>query len=275
MKSYNEMADSVFQRIKKYEEEKKKRTYAVISISCICIIVMLGGILGILYINNNKSVSVSESSEKTPMKIIHMIHIGDKPAEFAGDMHRPEGYNINIGSALALKMSITEDKDYKYSVVFDTFDGWTLEQIAEITNIKFDEVMLVNDTIAGENHSIYYSLLTAEQIFNIAENGITCRYVGSGKGEHNNIDWESKEGINTFCELRGDMMFFSDESRTKIICTPDLISSDEIEKYTYSNNQYSNEMEMETPSRVVPYQKKSTPRATLPSKMVSQVELIF
>ena len=38
---------------------------------------------------------------------------------------------------------------------------------------------------------VYYSLLTAGQIFIMAENGITCRYVGSGKGEHNDIDWES------------------------------------------------------------------------------------
>ena len=246
MKSYNEMADSVFRRIKKYEEKKKKRIYAVISISSIFLIAILGGILGVLYINSSKSVNESESSEKIPVKIIQMVHIGDKLVEFAGDVHRPDGYNLNIGSALALKMSITEDKDYKYSVVFYTFDGWTLEQIAEKTDIEFDEVMLVNDIIAGERHSVYYSLLTAGQIFIMAENGITCRYVGSGKGEHNDIDWESNEGINTFCELRGDMMFFSDESRNKIICTPDLIILDEIEEYTYSNNQYSNEMEMET-----------------------------
>lgn len=31
------------------------------------------------------------------------------PGEFAGDMHRPEGFHENIGSALALKMSITDD----------------------------------------------------------------------------------------------------------------------------------------------------------------------
>lgn len=32
----------------------------------------------------------------------------DNPGEFAGDMHRPEGFHENIGSALALKMSVGE-----------------------------------------------------------------------------------------------------------------------------------------------------------------------
>lgn len=37
--------------------------------------------------------------------------------EFAADMYRPDGYNDNIGSALALKLSLADNTDSRYNVI--------------------------------------------------------------------------------------------------------------------------------------------------------------
>ena len=132
------------------------------------------------------------------------------PGEFAGDMYRPEGVNKNIGSALVLKMSVTDDD--KYSVLIRIPEGSTLERALSRANeslnmaINADDAVTVN--ISGEIYTAadeYFYRLTTEQIVALAESGTQCFYVGSGQGDHKDVNWDTKEGINAYCELNGDM----------------------------------------------------------------------
>ena len=147
-----------------------------------------------------------------PKKTITVIDLSQgNPGEFAGDMHRPDGFNENIGSALALKMSITDDVSYKYSVLIRIPEGSTLEQVLSLANeslymtINAADAVTVNISGDFDTADRYYYCLTAEQIIALAENGTWCLYVGSGQGDHKDVNWDTKDGINTYCELNGDM----------------------------------------------------------------------
>lgn len=247
MKTYNEMSDEVFRRINESKNKKKKSYPLIISGSCLCLSLVLAVISGGMYLKKSKSGDIDKKAEKTSMKTIEMIHTGndyivsefvdfsDLPPEGYDENIAPEEYYKNIGVVLAYKMSISDDVNDKFSVLFYSFEE-SFEQINEKTGVEFDEVMIVSDPFSERPQ--YLSLLTTEQIMKIAENGITCRYVGSGKGELSESDLQTREGREIFCERHGDQMVFSDESRTKIICRPDLIISDEIEKYNLINNSY-------------------------------------
>ena len=135
--------------------------------------------------------------------------------EYAGDMHRPEGYNENIGSGLALKLENTADQQGYYSViVFDR--GRDFNQMLQNANPHTSEPLdtskfarlTLNDTLADNR---YYALLTKNQIFALSEAGAKLSYVGSGQGKVGDMNWTTAEGINTFCELNGDMYVFEGE----------------------------------------------------------------
>ena len=172
--------------------------------------------------SNNPSSAVTNEPEKT----ITVIDLSQgNPGEFAGDMHRPEGFNENIGSALALKMSITDDVSYKYSVLVCIPKGSTLEQVLSLANKSLNMMINIADAvtinISGDFDTAdsYYYHLTAEQIIALAENGILCLYVGSGQGDYKDMNWDTSEGINTYCELNGDMYVLAGGS---IECHPDI-----------------------------------------------------
>lgn len=162
---------------------------------------------------NDPSGVIADGSKKT----IDVIDLSQgNPGEFAGDMHRPEGFNENIGSALALKMSITDDVSYKYSVLIRIPDGSTLEQALSHANeslnmtINTADAVTVNIFGGFDTANRYYYRLTAEQIIALAENGTWCLYIGSGQGENKDMRWDTRDGIDTYCELNGDMYVFAD-----------------------------------------------------------------
>ena len=66
---------------------------------------------------------------------------------------------------------------------------------------------------------MYFAKINAEQIIALADKGIGLRYVGSGVGSVRDMNWDTPEGINVFCELNGDMMIFEGDD---IVCYPDL-----------------------------------------------------
>ena len=158
-------------------------------------------------------------SDTVPQKTINVVDLSQSnPGEFAGDMYRPKGFDDNIGSALALKISITDDINYKYSVLVRTPLESTLEQVLNNANkslnvtINATDAISVNISGAFDAYNGYYYFLTAEQIFALAENGARCFYVGSGQGDYEDINWDTKDGISTFCELNGDMYILAGES---------------------------------------------------------------
>lgn len=145
--------------------------------------------------------------------------------EFAADMYRPDGYNDNIGSALALKLSLADNTDSRYNVIIIVHGS--VNNYIDAANKQTKEIIsgsdLIEVTINGElNSNYYYAALNADQIRSLAENGARVKYVGSGEGDVKRINWNTPEGINEFCELMGDMYVFR---REEIIYCPDIIEN--------------------------------------------------
>lgn len=155
-----------------------------------------------------------------PVKTINVIVPDEvETTEYAGNMYRPEGYNRNIGSGLALKIENTFDSQMRYSVIVkDTgndFNKMLTEANAGISK-PLETNCFERITINGaETTNRYFALLTKEQILALAENGVKLSYVGSGTGNLEDMNWTTSEGINTYCELNGDMYVFDgDEIRS-------------------------------------------------------------
>ena len=158
----------------------------------------------------------NSTSSTEPEKTVTVIDLSQgAPGEFAGDMHRPEGFHENIGSALALKMSITDDVSFQYSVLVRISEGSTLKQTLSRANenlnmtINPDDAVTVNISGDFDTADRYYYRLTAEQIVALAESGAWCLYIGSGQGDHKDVNWDTRDGIDAFCELEGDMLVWA------------------------------------------------------------------
>lgn len=173
---------------------------------------------------NETSVPPDAPAYELPVRNINVIipeniEIG----EYSGDMYRPDGYNENIGSGLALKLENTTDQQSYYSViVFDR--GRNFNQMLQNANLRTSEPLdtskftrlTLNGTLTDNR---YYAQLTENQIFALAETGTRLSYVGSGQGKVSDMNWTTVQGINTFCELNGDMYVFEGD---QIRYYPDL-----------------------------------------------------
>jgi hypothetical protein len=147
---------------------------------------------------------------------MNILDVIDNTGEFAADMYRPEGFNDHIGSTLAIKMSLVEDANYEFPVLVGIPDTTSLEQVLDDANqritmtIQLSEASFIrNSDRISTRDKYYYYLLTAEQIIALADSGAGCYYVGSGEGDYKNINWDTVEGINEYCELLGDMYIAS------------------------------------------------------------------
>lgn len=244
MKNYNEMANDVIRRIGEYESDRKRKrrilTRTVSSLCCVCLVALMGfgvwqggwfdSIPPIMlndpvhngeqdYSSETNNNNTTNNTVEDPMKVFNVISLSQgNIGEFAADIYRPEGFNDNIGSVLALKMSIVEDANYEFPVIVRIPDKTNLEQVLNDANnsvnmtINIAEASLVS--ISGEMSTTdkYYYLLTAEQIIALADSGAKCYYVGSGEGDYKNMNWDTVEGINAYCELHGDMYIASDNN---------------------------------------------------------------
>ncbi len=132
---------------------------------------------------------------------------GETVGEFAGDMYRPDGYDEKIGSVLAIMMSMNEDADAKFNVLVHTYDRISLKALL---SDKFGSVEVItveiNGVFAG---TACYVRLTDAQIKELAGYGLKCYYIGSGLGDYKDMNWETEEGIRTYCEIWGDMYTFN------------------------------------------------------------------
>lgn len=246
MKNCDEMVNSLLERRDRYDAEKKRKktivTSTVTSVCCVCLVALLGVGMwkgGVLKMplseqtpgiseksQNNNYNNIADSNEQNDnsisinslentkteddMKVYYVKSIsqGDN-CEVAADMYRPEGYNENIGSALALMMSIHENADFKFSVIMRIPQNSNLEEmlkkVHDTAAIDISEPICVRVEGVTNTLNQYYCLLTAKQIVALAENGTKCFYVGSGSGDYADINWDTKKGIETYCELNGDM----------------------------------------------------------------------
>lgn len=252
MKNYDETINSVFERINEYEVEKKRNkrtiTRTVVSLCLLCSITLIGiwqsGLLA--YVPSTTPSTILENPTSTsehdspslpetdtpinnvddPMSVIYITSLlQESTGEFAADMYRPEGFNDNIGSVLAIKMSMATAPDYKFPVIVRVDNKKSLEQTINNINDILSEPIGASDVklaiISGDESTsnMYYLLLTYDQITAFADAGAKCYYLGSGKGEYKDISWDTEEGINTYCELNGDMYVINSDS---IQYSPDL-----------------------------------------------------
>lgn len=245
MKNCDEMVNSLLERRDRYViEQKRKRTKitrTVTTMCCVCFVALMGfgawqgGLINSalqIMTNYNGKQNHSSETDNNPtvsdsIKVFNVISLSQgNTGEFAADMHRPEGFSDNIGSVLALKMSIVDDAEYKFPVIVCIPDDMDLEQMINDANSKVDKAISIAEissvSIDGKISLTgkYYHLLTAEQIVAIADGGAKCCYVGSGEGDHKNINWDTVEGINVYCELYGDMYIAGDNN---VEYTPDIV----------------------------------------------------
>lgn len=127
--------------------------------------------------------------------------------EFAADMYRPEGYHENIGSVLAIMMSMNKDEETKFNVLVQSYDAIDLKGFL----LKYDDrleviTVEIGGLFMGEG---YYVCLTDAQIKEITDYGFKCHYIGSGLGDIRDMNWETEGGIKTYCEIWGDMYTFN------------------------------------------------------------------
>ncbi len=148
--------------------------------------------------------------------------------EFAADMYRPKGFHDNIASVLAIKINMAEDTDYRFSVIIQIPNKVTLKEFVDTVNEKNNQIKVISITDAmavdvGEGilTDKFYFMLSADQIIALADGGARCYYVGSGQGDYRDMGWDTKDGINTYCELHGDM-YVANNEKNEISYSPDL-----------------------------------------------------
>ena len=127
-------------------------------------------------------------------------------------------YNLRIGSSLVWQIEKNKlNVEKKYPVCMDIFEielnsNVTGRQLLiEITNEISEEKEVeinINEWIELSSDkwptSLYHGMLTAEEIILLADKGVVCKYIGSGKGNIDDVDIGTDDGIDTFCELYGD-----------------------------------------------------------------------
>lgn len=184
------------------------------SVCACCLVVVLA--IGIWRSGVLNEPEIVPDQDNQPIMIAH---------EFVASDHRPEGFDEHIGTVLALKMSIVDDADYRFRVILQFYNidiEQTIKSINSETDVSLDidEIRLINvkevyseyrsEQTYTREKTEYYCELTADQIFELAKNGVNCLYVGSGEGNYKDANWDTPEGINTYCELDGDMYVLKD-----------------------------------------------------------------
>ncbi|MGN0374313.1 MAG: hypothetical protein ACI4EN_02345 [Butyrivibrio sp.] len=154
----------------------------------VVICVFLLSICGCQYSNNIKETDnlSSELYDK-----VYFQTSDEENAERIEDMHRPEGYNENIASVLALKMSLNRDNaEYKYHTIVrfygESMDE-TVRKVNEINNINLNVEEWIRYLDPYSLNSVYYYIFTAEEINALAGAGMRCGYVGLGEEKTSEI----------------------------------------------------------------------------------------
>lgn len=85
-------------------------------------------------------------------------------------------------------------------------DGLMTQDIVDRINEQYNRNFQLNEWVQiqdGLNYYYYY-VFTADEILDLADYGIKCKYVGSGEGNIEDVDYKTPKGIAIFCELHGD-----------------------------------------------------------------------
>lgn len=136
--------------------------------------------------------SIGDVTEKLPVYILR----SNRKSNI--EQYHPEGYQANIGSALAVKMSVTDDPAYLFRVIL--YSQNNMETVIEKANrdlkekinfAKFQQNVTLNDILPS-----YYTELSAEQIRQLAGLDVQCFYVGTGEGSAEEISGDGYILVN-------------------------------------------------------------------------------
>ncbi len=218
MRTNEEFINEVFTRMcNKSAEAHSHKVKLLILFTAVTISVVIGTAGAILLSDNGDPANASSyGSEMNPENsILVLTNSGD---ETDADLHRPIGYNDNIKSALALKLEYAESDNQRFAVLMINMsdDKTFAELISDANKVLSDKIdfssiqeIALNDHSDSKAENGYISNLSSEQIRVLAENNISLKYIGSGKGDNEKIDFNSAEGVNNYCELKGDMLIFT------------------------------------------------------------------
>lgn len=126
-----------------------------------------------------------------------------------------EKYDGVLRSLAYVMLSNIDDEDKEYHVLLrywgmnditNRTDGLMTQDIIDEINEKYnrdfqlDEWVQIQDVLTY----YYYYVFTADEILDLADFGVDCKYIGSGEGDIEDVDYKTPEGKATFCELYGD-----------------------------------------------------------------------
>ena len=108
-----------------------------------------------------------------------------------------------------------DDEDKEYHVLLRYWgmnditnrpDGLMTQDIVDKINEQYNREFQLDEWVQIKNSQsyYYYYVFTADEIFDLADFGIECMYVGSGEGDIEDVNYKTPEGIATYCELHGD-----------------------------------------------------------------------
>ena len=171
---------------------------------------------GIELTEEHQIITVDSNNEELYRQIVFLSY--DQNVALSAYDCRPEGYPFFINSALAMQMEkYKTEPDRKYHVVIDNIgEEMPAELIDEIN--EENELSLNIDNWEkvywGGCFPRYYYLLTAEEIWALADKGVYLHYVGTGVGDIKDANWDTEEGKDVYCQLYGDQVIRYEKGMT-------------------------------------------------------------
>ena len=171
---------------------------------------------GIEVTDKHQVINVDNTNEELYRQIVFLNY--DQNVSLSAYEHRPEGYPFFINSALAIQMEKYKDEpDRKYHVVIDNLgEEMSVELIDEINEEKGLSLDIDDwEKVYWLGLSLnYYYLLTAEEIWALADKGVYLCYVGTGVGDIKDANWDTEEGKEVYCQLYGDQVIRYEKGMT-------------------------------------------------------------
>ena len=158
-----------------------------------------------------------DSTDKRLYGSIVGLYTTYTPMEFGLNRNKEgmEKYD-GIRECLArVMLSNVDDEDKEYHVLLwylgtnsitNRPDGLMTQDIVDRINEQYGRDFQLDEWVQVKDMTqyYYYYVFTADEIFDLADYGIECMYIGSGEGNIEDVDSKTSEGLAAYCELCGD-----------------------------------------------------------------------
>ncbi|MGN0374371.1 MAG: hypothetical protein ACI4EN_02640 [Butyrivibrio sp.] len=198
-----------------------RRIVTTIIVICLLLslITIIGGCKsreGIELTDKHHIITVDNANEELYRQIVFLSY--DQNVGLSAYAHRPEGYPFFINSALAMQMEkYKTEQDRKFHVVIDNIDEEIPVELIDEINEENGLSLNVDNwekVYWGGCLPRYYYLLTAEEIWALADKEVYLCYVGTGVGDIKDANWDTEEGKEVYCQLYGDQVIRYEKGMT-------------------------------------------------------------